>query len=141
MKIIFTNKKNSITSLLIRLVTLSKFSHMAVLLEHDYVVDTTFMTGVRISNLVDFSKHYPDKIIRDIPLPDEKAAEDFLYAQIGKPYDWTSLAGIAFRNGKWTDDDSWFCSELTEAAVKAGGLDRFIEKLSRIIPQYCWVLR
>lgn len=140
MKVIFTNKHNSISSYLIRLVTLSKYSHMAVLLEDGNVIDTTLVSGVRIQSLEKFSEHYVDRTIREVSLPDEKAAVDFLYYQIGKSYDWTALIGIAFRN-KWTDDDSWFCSELVEAAIKAGGLDRFVEKLSRIIPQYCWIVK
>lgn len=141
MKVIFTNKRYSIASRLIKLVTLSKFSHMAVLLEDGSVIDTTFLSGVRIQSLAKFSEHYRDRTIRDIPLPNELAAKQFLYDQIGKPYDWTALLGIAVRNGKWTNDDSWFCSELVEAAIKAGGLDRFVEKLSRIIPQYCWIVK
>lgn len=141
MKVIFTNKHMSIASRLIKLVTLSKFSHMAVLLKDGNVIDTTFLSGVRIQSLEKFSKHYRDRIVREVVLPNELAAEQFLYSQIGKSYDWTALVGIAVRNGKWTDDDKWFCSELVEAAIKIGGLDRFVEKLSRIIPQYCWAIK
>lgn len=141
MKVIFTNKHRSIISILIKILTISKFSHMAVLLDDGYVIDTTFLSGVRIQTLEKFSRHYTDRIVRNITLPDEVAAQEFLYAQIGKPYDWTALLGMAVRNGKWDKDDSWFCSELVEAAIKAGGLNRFIEKLSRIIPQYCWIIK
>jgi len=141
MKVIFTNKHMSISSMVIKLLTFSKFSHMAVLLKDGNVIDTTFLSGVRIQSLEQFSKHYRNRVIREIALPNEAAAEQFLHSQIGKPYDWASLVGIIARNGKWTDEGKWFCSELVEAAVKAGGLDRFVEKLSRIIPQYCWVIK
>lgn len=114
---------------------------MAVLLEDNTVVDTTFLSGVRIQTLDTFSEHYKDRVVREIVLPNELAAKQFLYDQIGKPYDWTALLGIIVRNVKWADDDSWFCSELVEGAIKAGGLDRFVEKLSRIIPQYCWIIK
>ena len=98
MKVIFTNKSRSLTSKLIKLVTLSKFSHMAVLLDDGNVIDTTFLSGVRLQTLESFNEHYKDRIVREILLPDEHSAEQFLRDQIGKPYDWTALVGIAVRN-------------------------------------------
>jgi uncharacterized protein YycO len=114
---------------------------MAVLLDDNTVIEAAAFKGVVRGSFENFTKIYDRVIIQDLPLPNEEAAINFLLEQIGKPYDWTAIFGIVFRNGKWTDLDSWFCSELVEAAVKAGGLDRFKEDISRIIPQYCWVLK
>lgn len=44
----------------------------------------------------------------------------FLRAQVGKPYDITALAGLAF-NRDWHRADSWFCSELMAAALEESG--------------------
>lgn len=141
MRIIFATRRKYIPAVLLRILTLSKFSHMAVLLDDNTVIEAAAFKGVVRGSFENFTKIYDRVIIQDLPLPNEEAAINFLLEQIGKPYDWTAIFGIVFRNGKWTDLDSWFCSELVEAAVKAGGLDRFKEDISRIIPQYCWVLK
>lgn len=50
----------------------------------------------------------------------ESAWRLFLTHQLGKPYDFTGIAGfIAGRN--WRHDGSWFCSELQAAALEACG--------------------
>lgn len=141
MRIIFATRRKYIPAMLLRILTISKFSHMAVLLDDNTVIEAAAFKGVVRGSFENFTKIYDRVIIQDLPLPNEEAAINFLLEQIGKPYDWTAIFGIVFRNGKWTDLDSWFCSELVEAAVKAGGLDRFKEDISRIIPQYCWVLK
>lgn len=141
MRIIFATRRKYIPAMLLRILTLSKFSHMAVLLDDNTVIEAAAFKGVVRGSFENFTKIYDRVIIQDLPLPNEEAAINFLLEQVGKPYDWTAIFGIVFRNGKWTDLDSWFCSELVEAAVKAGGLDRFKEDISRIIPQYCWVLK
>lgn len=141
MRIIFATRRKYIPAMLLRIFTLSKFSHTAVLLDDNTVIEAAAFKGVVRGSFENFTKIYDRVIIQDLPLPNEEAAISFLLEQIGKPYDWTAIFGIVFRNGKWTDLDSWFCSELVEAAVKAGGLDRFKEDISRIIPQYCWVLK
>ncbi len=41
----------------------------------------------------------------------------FTLAQIGKPYDWTAIAGILVRRD-WHEEDSWDCSELGAATVE-----------------------
>lgn len=141
MRIIFATRRKYIPAMLLRILTLSKFSHMAALLDDNTVIEAAAFKGVVRGSFENFTKIYDRVIIQDLPLPNEEAAINFLLEQVGKPYDWTAIFGIVFRNGKWTDLDSWFCSELVEAAVKAGGLDRFKEDISRIIPQYCWVLK
>lgn len=141
MRIIFATRRKYIPAMLLRILTLSKFSHMAVLLDDNTVIEAAAFKGVVRGSFENFTKIYDRVIIQDLPLPNEEAAINFLLEQVGKPYDWTAIFGIVFRNGKWTDLDSWFCSELVEAAVKVGGLDRFKEDISRIIPQYCWVLK
>lgn len=42
----------------------------------------------------------------------------FALAQIGKPYDWTAIAGVLMRRD-WHEEDSWYCSELGAATVES----------------------
>lgn len=44
----------------------------------------------------------------------------WLNAQIGKPYDWSAIYGMAF-NRDWHSENSWFCSELVAAAFEQSG--------------------
>ncbi len=44
-------------------------------------------------------------------------AYNWALTQLGKPYDFTAIAGIAL-NRNWREDDSWFCSELVAAAFE-----------------------
>jgi uncharacterized protein YycO len=48
-------------------------------------------------------------------------ATDFLFRQIGKPYDLTNIAGILL-NRDWHNNSSWICSELWAATLEAGKL-------------------
>ena len=55
-----------------------------------------------------------------------KIEEAFNWAttQLGKPYDFTALFGLAL-DRNWREDDSWFCSELVAAAFEAVGAPLF----------------
>jgi uncharacterized protein YycO len=44
------------------------------------------------------------------------AFNTFLRAQVGKPYDFRAIAGIALQRD-WQSEDAWFCSELVAAAL------------------------
>jgi uncharacterized protein YycO len=45
----------------------------------------------------------------------------FLREQVGKPYDFKGIAGIALGRD-WQEPDSWFCSELIAAALCHSGV-------------------
>ncbi len=56
--------------------------------------------------------------VRGISYAQEQKFYQFLYAQLGKPYDSTAIWG--FVSGRdWRAQDSWFCSELQTAALEA----------------------
>ncbi|SMO76130.1 Permuted papain-like amidase enzyme, YaeF/YiiX, C92 family [Balnearium lithotrophicum] len=48
---------------------------------------------------------------------------DFLYKQIGKPYDWLGILGFILLNPNIESKDRWFCSELVFAAFKQAGIE------------------
>jgi len=46
---------------------------------------------------------------------------NFLWGQVGKPYDYRCILGFLF-DRDWHEDDSWICSELQMAALQAGSI-------------------
>src|ERR1700726_703863 len=122
-----------IGSFLIRWRTWSDYSHV------DFVLpDGTLLgaqgDGVKIRPS-DYGKFIKTEFF-DIDI-DEVTSQrilDFANSQIGKPYDWKAIIGFAFRRD-WMETDSWFCSELIEAAFeKNGALLIRTEHLNRIAP-------
>jgi hypothetical protein len=63
-------------------------------------------------------------------------AFDWAITQIGKPYDFGAVAGIAF-DRNWRDTDRWFCSELAAAAFEHAGRPLFARSADvwRITPR------
>jgi uncharacterized protein YycO len=49
-----------------------------------------------------------------------KAACAWASSQIGKPYDFSAVSGIAF-DRDWHDENRWFCSELIAVAFEKVG--------------------
>lgn len=141
MRLIFTRQR-SLTSLLIRWFTWSRWSHVAVQAGEHLVIDARFWGhGVRYRSVEQLLASASAHAIVDIDVPDEAAARRWLCDQIGKPYDWTAVLGLLWRAPGWARDDAWFCSELAEAALLAGGLSRFRQDASRITPEHCWMVR
>jgi uncharacterized protein YycO len=132
-------RNNRPGSWLIRLVTMGKWSHAALLLPNWLVIDTTLTTGVRASPVMAWIRDYPTHEVIDVDLPDEEKAINFARAQLSKPYDWTAIFGMLLQRN-WQDQDSWFCSELVEAALSAGGRKRFRDDVSRITPHQTWAV-
>lgn len=136
MKIIVA-RNNRPGSWLIRLVTMGQWSHAALLLPNGLVIDTTLTTGVRSIPVMAWIRDYPTHQVIDIDVPDEEQTISFAMAQLRKPYDWTAIFGILLRRN-WQEPDAWFCSELVEAALAAGGRQRFRDDVSRITPHQTW---
>lgn len=67
-------------------------------------------------------------VYRDMPVwvPNIDAAQAFAEAQVGKGYDWPGAIGIPFTYSEdWSDNSSWWCSDLAFAIVLAGGTRLF----------------
>jgi uncharacterized protein YycO len=139
MRLLFT-RRNTIGSYLIRAFTWSQWSHCVVVESDSSVIDSTFAHGgVCRRPLASVYAESSKVEAVDIPLPDEAAAIGYAVAQIGKPYDWKAVVGfILHRN--WADDSAWFCNELAEACLAAGGKKRFREEISRITPRESWMV-
>lgn len=132
MKVIFA-RNNKPISLLIRLVTWSRWSHCAVV-DGNHVIEAKGGCGVVATSLNAFKERYTDYAIADIPVIDSEAkAIERAAAELGKGYDLKALFGILFRTG-WECNESWFCSEHV---AHASGIFR-AERISRITPEMVW---
>jgi hypothetical protein len=131
-RVIFARNKKPI-SLLIRLVTWSRWSHCAVL-DGEFVIEAKGGCGVVITPLNVFLDRYTDYAFADLPVADSPSnAIERARAELGAPYDLKALFGILFRTG-WECDSSWFCSEHL---AHTSGIFR-AERVSRITPEMIW---
>lgn len=138
MKLMFCSS-NLIGALLIKAVTWSKWSHVAILIDDKTAIEAVHpaVRYVGVSNLKAKYKHW---CIVDVPVHDEAAAIEYAKSQIAKPYDYTALAGIFFHRD-WGDPANWYCAELAASTVVNGGFRLFRRKfINRIVPQHLWML-
>jgi uncharacterized protein YycO len=58
----------------------------------------------------------------------------FLAAQVGLPYDWPGIFGMA-TDRDWRQPGSWFCSELQAAALEEAGIcPKLVTPLNKVTP-------
>lgn len=125
-------------SVLIRAITWSKWSHVAIV-DGDDVIEAVW-PRVRISRLADVLAKHPSYVLVDVETPFNLAIIKAARSQVFKPYDFTALFGI-LAHRDWEQSDAWFCSELVSWAFGQGGLSLFREDaLHRITPQDLWKL-
>lgn len=138
---LITVSSGGVFAFFIKLFTFSKWNHSAIYFDDmGIVVDSTLKHGVRSINYESFITLYPNFDAYTIEVPDLEASKEFAFAQVGKPYDWTAIFGLVFRNS-WEEEDSWYCAELAEATIKAGGLQRFRDNLSKLVPKEIWAVK
>lgn len=102
----------------------------------DNVVEA-LIKGVTLTPLTEWKARYPRYDLVEIECPDPEAAEQFAIAQVGKAYDWLGCIGAPWR-AHWQDPNRWYCSELVEAAVAAGGRHRWRREKNGISPMDSW---
>lgn len=103
-------------------------SHCVILDNEDEGYCYHAMLGQGVRKITVNEAYKGSKIVKVIKynLPDVKSAMRFLDSQCGKGYDLKGAFGISISPDRdWSEDDKWFCYELTAAAIKAGGRDVF----------------
>lgn len=126
-------------AVLIRGVTWSKWSHVALVLDDGTAIEATWPKVRRVA-LTDITSNHSKYVIIDIPTDCDNQIIDAAMSQIGKPYDITALFGLLVHRA-WSDTDKWFCSELVAWAFSEGGHPLFrSEDVHRITPQNWWML-
>lgn len=115
-------------ALLIRIATMSRFSHVAIEVNNK-LYETRLSTGVHRPTSID---NVTDVI--ELDDLDDEAIEAFLEAQVGKKYDSKAICSFMFSR-IWEDLNKWFCSELGAMAIKVGGYKGIPNNLSKVSPE------
>lgn len=136
MKLIFGSRP-AIGSLLLRLFTFSRYSHVGIVY-HSMVVEATF-PRVRVITLDEFKAHYPTWEMAELPCANEDAAGDYVFDRIGNLYDLGGLIAFPFQNRNWNASSRDFCSELPVCAAKAGGTE-YVRDEHRVTPEMLYML-
>lgn len=137
MKIVLCRSK-TIGSLLIRLVTWSDWSHVAVV-DGDEVIEAVW-PRVRVSTLDSLKKKHHAVVMVEFPVEREAEFIAVVRSQLGKPYDLLGVLGLGWHRN-WQEEDAWWCSELPAwAAAKIGAPLFRAEAVHRIVPQHWWLL-
>lgn len=139
MRVLYS-RSHSLGSLLIRLVTWSRWSHCAIVTDAATVIESRALLGGVVER--EMSTAIADattlKFV-EVQTADDAAGIAWARQQVGKPYDWSGVIGIALHR-VWDEPDRWFCSELVEAALAAAGRRRFRVELGRVTPQHSWMV-
>lgn len=137
MRVLFCTSKLP-GAVLIRAVTWSKWSHVA-LIDGDEVIEATWPV-VRVAPLADVIAKHSAHVIVDLPCACPEFVIEAARSQVGKPYDLTALFGLLMHRD-WQEEDRWFCSELVAWAFSQGGSPLFrADALHRVTPQLLWML-
>jgi uncharacterized protein YycO len=134
MRLLFL-RRNTAACYLIRAATWSSWSHVACVFG-SVAYEAKAKCGVRTVHINSVLDGAADHAWAESPCNTE-AARRFLDAQVGKPYDWTAVAGIMLHRD-WQEDDSWFCSELAAAASRAGYVSLINKPTNRVTPEDVW---
>lgn len=119
MQLIFT-KPRSLPAVGTCLLTWSAWAHVAIV-DGDHVIDAMKGEGVRRRTRASFDAAFPGQVVVDVACQDDAAGIAFALAQMGKGYDSSALWGFLLPGRRWDDAESWFCSELAAAALRAAG--------------------
>lgn len=109
----------SIISKLIRWQTRSIYSHIAVELDDGSIIEAWLTDGVihRDSFNEGHTDGTPVDFFQVKGLVDSSKAEEFLWKQVGKKYDWISVFRFLWHTPA-EKNNRWFCSELAEKALE-----------------------
>lgn len=115
----YITEKNDPVSALIRMFTYSMWSHAEIVLPDGTYLGAHASGGVMIRP-ADYCKPTRERRY-SIPVTDEALEKmlTFAHAQVGKPYDFKAIFGLAIHQ-PWSTADRWFCSELVTAIADAG---------------------
>lgn len=126
MRVVFSRPK-TLTSWLIRLLTFSKWSHVA-LVDGALVYEARY-PKVQVTPLAEFLKRNRDFEYRTI-----EGDPRLIRAEVGKPYDWLAVLAMLNPWREWNTDDKWFCSELVAHATGT------FSDVGRVTPQMLYLI-
>ena len=124
--IIAAYKGRSLISKLIKWQTRGKYSHVAVMLSDNEIIEA-WHSPARVRVIHSLSEgHKPGTPIdlfevKTTPAQD-KSIRHFLRSEVGKKYDFAGVARFLSRRSK-DNADKWFCSELAFSAFRSADID------------------
>lgn len=125
-------RDKSLVSRVIRFMTLSEFSHVAVQISGD-IWEARMSEGVERTTLYEFRERHPVTVTRQVWV-DTACATNWLNRQVRKRYDWGGLFGfIAQRD--WQNQQAWFCSELAAGVIAHCGNSARKLRTDRVTPR------
>lgn len=138
LRFIFTNSYLPLSPV-IRFVTWSKYSHMAIVINDKYITHSDF-NGVHIEPLEELMNRSKSWMIAEYQCDNPQSVIDNCLTFLGKPYDYGALIGIAIRRIELQDDSKYVCSEYPAAgALKASQPFFCTDYIHRITPQH-WLM-
>ena len=111
-----------------------QWGHCGVVTPSGLVIEALPRTGVTRTPLAAFEARSSKVSHVQIECAFPERGIAFAAAQVGKPYDWGGVVAIPFRARDWAKAESWFCSELLEAALIEAGRTRFRKGIRRVTP-------
>ncbi|MCC8341628.1 hypothetical protein LNN35_02285 [Pseudomonas stutzeri] len=142
-RVLFTRRRH-LGSLAIRLGTWSTWSHVDLVDDRGAVpelIGAVAPSGVVRQSMAERLRLASQAALVEFSVRDRNAVLDAAASQLGRPYDWLGVAGIALRGRDWQEDDCWFCSELVAWSFSAAGDPLFrADLVSRVTPQHLWML-
>src|SRR5574343_68023 len=133
-EVVFTDS-NSFSARCITAFTWSNYRHVGFYdRKNGSIIDSrSDYGGVSEYSFEKLKEDYSRILVRSFPnVPLE--ALNIARSQIGKPYDWTALAGIGLHRD-WQETNKWFCSELVTWACQQTGADVINKQSWRVTPQ------
>ena len=113
-------RKKSLLSLIIRILTASKFSHVEIEIEGICYSAKAFKGVYKrpTRELFEEAGTIETWAVKNIKKRRVYFLE-FLEAQVGKHYDYLPVFALGFLRQNWQEnEDKWFCSELIDSALK-----------------------
>lgn len=118
---------------------LSEYSHCALILPDNTIIESTFKTGVHHCTFENFMTRATKVEVVTYDIPDANTCYTYAMQQLGKPYDKTAVIGMPL-NRDWQQDTDWFCSELLLACLVKGG-KVLTKSYHNMTPEDAYVLR
>lgn len=135
------SRRTSLPSFLTRFFTGgARWSHCGVYdQDRRVVIEALMFRGVVETPYLEWAARYPSWEGAYISCPSDIDALAFARAQVGKPYDYLAAFGVPWRTS-WDDEGKWYCSELLEAALAAGGRRRWRLSKRGVSPMESWMV-
>ena len=107
---------NQPASIIIKLFTLSHWSHVAILDDDGFIYDSTLLSGVRRIHFDEWKTHYTNLDFTIFPVKNRQKVFEWLSTQVGKRYDALCIFSFILRKN-YEDKNKWFCSEIVAHAL------------------------